>query len=156
MKDSSKIHLPLPVSASALASQPIQGTLLQEPRQQKLSADLQLNVSKTDFQWKILVGRMSFSTINRLHQKFQTEVCCAYLVLCTLLLDFMPIPGLFLLYLTRIILIQSKKTIKQNLLSLCHVCVGSCTALYCMQNSEFVQIKRIQAHRQVKSSHFPA
>lgn len=49
MKDSSKIHLPLPVSASSLASEPIQGTLLQEPRHQKLSADLQLNVSKTDF-----------------------------------------------------------------------------------------------------------
>lgn len=60
-----KIHLPFPVCASFMARQPIQETPLQELRWQKLSADLQSNVSKTDLQWKILVGRMSLSMMNK-------------------------------------------------------------------------------------------
>lgn len=125
---------------------------LQESRQQKLSAELQLNVLKTDFQWKILVGRMSVSTINRLPQKFQTKIDCGCLVLCTLYFWTSPLLlGHFSFFDWDNLDDSVRENYKIEFIEFpsCIYKVESCIALYCIWNSEFTKLKIIYAHIQV-------
>lgn len=124
----------------------------QESRQQKLSAELQLNVLKTDFQWKILVGRMSVSTINRLPQKFQTKVDCGCLVLCTLYFWTSPLHlGHFSFFDWDNLDDPVRENYKIEFIEFpsCIYKVESCIALYCIWNSEFTKLEIIYAHIQV-------